>query len=95
MKVFSRRPGVELLEICGEYLLVATKDARGACPYVTQINASAAAFWKLLDGTMSAGELAACAAQASGQEEKTMLLPVLLFVGKMSKSGYLLEEETE
>ena len=42
MKQFKRRPEVELLEISGEYLLAATRNARAYCPYVTQINESAA-----------------------------------------------------
>ena len=95
MKKFKRRPHVELLEICGEYLLVATEDARDVCPYVSQINASAAEFWKLLDGWQSVNEFVELIVQATGKEAKQVLLPVLAFLGKMEKSGYLLEEEVE
>ncbi len=95
MKVFSRLPGVELLEICGEYLLVATKDARDKCPYVTQINKSAANYWKLFDKPYSVMAFADYAAEKSGGEAKEVLLPVLSFISKMSRSGYLIEEEVE
>lgn len=93
MKAYKRTAGVEMLEVCGEYLLAATGEARGKCPYVTQINASAAEFWRLLEGTKSVPELARLAAEEQGKEEKALLLPCILFVSRMSKSGYLTEEE--
>ena len=95
MKVFCRRPGVELLEISGEYLLVATKDARDACPYVTQINEAAAEYWRLLDRRYTVNEFVEHVAAALGREKKDLLLPLLAFFSKLSKSGYLLEEDAE
>ena len=95
MKVYRRRPGVELLEICGESLLVATREARGLCPFVTQLNASASQLWKLFDATYSVNDFAEYAAQALGKEAKSMLLTVIFFVSKMSESGHLIEEEIE
>ena len=34
MKGWTIRPGVVLTQVCEEYLLVATRKARGLCPYV-------------------------------------------------------------
>lgn len=93
MKQFSRRPGVELLEISGEYLLVATKDARESCPYVTQINEAAAEYWRMLDQPCSIEELTLHAIQDKGKEKKDVFPAVLAFIGKLSKNGYLVEEE--
>ena len=45
---YQIRPGVVLTEACGEYLLLATLDASKYCPYVYQINETAAFFWRLL-----------------------------------------------
>ena len=95
MKVFKRRPGVELLEISGEYLLVATKEARDKCSYVTQINEAAAVYWKLLDDAYSVDQLADRAAAELNKEKKAILLPLLAFVSKLSKCGCLMEEEAE
>lgn len=95
MKKYKRRPGVELLEICGEYLLVATKEARGHCNYVTQVNRSAADFWRQLDGLYSVGELVGRMAEAGTAEKKDLLLPALIFIKKFSGNGYLIEEDTE
>jgi hypothetical protein len=93
MKIYRRRPNVELLEISGEYLLVATKEARDLCPYVTQINESAAACWKLLDGSMLVNELIDKLAKYSGNENKEVMLSVIVFIQKMTKRGYLVEED--
>ena len=93
MKSYKRRPGVVLLEVCGESLLVSTGEARGQCPYVTHINAAAARFWTLLESEMSVQELTRAAAQEQGAEEKAVLLPALAFLSKMEKSGYVIAEE--
>ena len=95
MKVFSRRPGVELLEVSGEYLLVATKEARDACPYVTQINAAAADYWKLMDKPYAAAEFVDLAARSFDMEKKSVLFRVMAFLSKMKQSGYLVEEDVE
>ena len=42
MKQFKRRPEVELLEISGEYLLAATRNAQGVGTIVPHINDTAA-----------------------------------------------------
>jgi hypothetical protein len=94
MKKYKRCPGVELLEICEEYLLVATKEARGQCSYVTQINRSAATCWKNLDGVYSVNELIERMSRTESVEKKNLLLPVLAFIEKFSKNGYLIEEDT-
>lgn len=41
---YQIRPGVVLSEVCGEYLLLATMEASRYCPYVYQINETAAFF---------------------------------------------------
>ena len=93
MKIYKRRPDVELLEVCGEYLLAAAGEARGKCPYITQINASAAELWRVLEGEMSVSELAQAVAESKGKEAKDYLFPAIVFVSKMSKSGQLIEED--
>ena len=93
MKKFKHRPGVELLKVSTEYLLVATGEARGHCNYVTQINQSAAEYWQMIDQTYSIRELAAKAAEYYHTETKKVLLNVMVFVNKMTQSGYLIEVE--
>ena len=93
MTSFIHRPGVVLEEVCGASLLIATREARESCPYVTQINAAAAAYWRLSEQAHSVSELAEAAAKQQGREIKETLLPSLFFVKRMAESGYLIEEE--
>lgn len=93
MKAFRPREGVELVEICGEYLLVATKDARESCPFVMQINKAAADYWKLLDGPHTIQSLSEKAASELGKDPKSTFIAALAFISKMSKAGYLVMEE--
>ena len=93
MERYVTRPGVVLCSVCGEYLLVAAKEAREHCPYVTQINESAASYWKLLDRPYSIDELTERAAEVFQKEKKDLLLPILLFIRKLEKSGYLIGED--
>ena len=60
------QPGVILVQVCGEHLLVATREARGKCPYVKQLNATGAYFWTLLAQNMTLGEMTQAAAQRYG-----------------------------
>lgn len=64
MERYRTRPGIVLAEIAGEYLLVATKALLDTCPYLTQLNESAAFLWRLLQDGAAESELAEAAAAA-------------------------------
>ncbi len=93
MKRYKRCPEVELLDISGEHLLVATGKAREHCHYATQINRTAADYWKLINQPYSINELAEKIAEYNKTETKKVILNVLIFVNKMKKCGYLIEVE--
>ncbi len=95
MKQYKLRPGVVLTEVCGEYLLIATKEAKAFCPFVTQINEQAAAFWRILEKANTAPKILDQAAVVMGKEKKDVLVSWLAFLSKMSKAGYILAEEAE
>lgn len=96
MNSFRRRPGIVLEEICGAQLLIATCEARESCPYVTRINDSAAAFWRILEGapdtSVTVQDLAATAAECWGKDRQETLVPALFFVKRMTEKGFLIEE---
>ena len=92
-KTYQRRPGVCLLEICGEYLLVAQRSVEGDCPYVSQINESAAFFWRTLDREMDLQQLIQAASREKQTKPEALLLPALAFLGKMEKKGYLIGKQ--
>jgi hypothetical protein len=90
MKVYKRRPGVVLVEICGESMLIATGDARDHCPYVTQVNQAAARWWTLLDEGATLPGLVEKAGERFGQTGGNPVFAALQFIVKMQDAGYLL-----
>jgi len=53
----SVRKGVVLTEICGEYYLAAGKEARQICPYIVQINSSAALIFRSIQDGLNEEEI--------------------------------------
>ncbi len=91
---YKTRNGVLLTEVCGEYLLVATKSARQFCPFVTVLNESAAFVWHRLEPGATLPELEAAVAEeyeiGDPDEARRMLLAML---EDLENKGYLLREE--
>lgn len=83
------QPGVILVKVCGEHLLVATREARGKCPYVKQLNATGAYFWTLLAQNMTLGEMTQAAAQRYGAPPERIRPGLEKFLADLEKSGYL------
>ncbi len=93
MKRYKARPGVLLLEVCGEHLLVATGEARGRCPDITQLNDAGTQYWTILceEGTLKAA--LDRAQKETGRPVQALLPGLLRYVAKLRESGYLLEED--
>lgn len=90
---YQIQPGVVLTEICDEFLLVGTAEARGKVPYAIGLNRTQAYFWSLLEEGMEPDEITARAAEAykiTGEQ----VAPVLgNFLDAMEQRGYLRREE--
>lgn len=84
------RPGVVLTEVCGEYLLLATLDASRYCPYVYQINETAAFFWRLLEQQFTEEQIAEKAAEEYEVPVETVRSDVRQFIDTLLAQGYLL-----
>lgn len=93
MKQYKIRPGVVLLEVCDEYLLVATRDARDTCPYLTQISEETAVLWRLLEQEGHAPVLIRSFGEQLGLEPKVCFLRVTGMLSKLVKAGYVLAED--
>lgn len=89
------RPGVVLKELCGEYLLLATLDAAQHCPYVYQINETAAFFWQLLAQQLPEDEIVAKVAAEYEAPEADIRRDLGLFTAALQQQGYLLSGEGE
>ena len=89
------RPGVVLAEVCGEYLLLATLDAASHCPYVYQINETAAFFWRLLERQLPEDEMLAAVVAEYDAPEELVRRDLGQFLKDLRQKGYLLPEETQ
>ena len=58
MKTYRCRSGIILVKICGQYLLVAAKEARDISPYARQLNETGALIWQSLSQGISLDDLA-------------------------------------
>ena len=87
------RPGVVLAEVCGEYLLLATMDAASHCPYVYQINETAAFFWRLLERQLPEEDVAAAVAAEYDAPAEVVRRDLGQFLKDLREKGYLLSEE--
>lgn len=87
------RPGVVLAQVCGENLLIATRAARGRCPYVKQLNATGAFFWSLLEQGLDPEAMARAASEQYGVPVERLRPGLLRFLEDLRKSGYLIPEE--
>lgn len=94
MKRYKIQPGIVLTQVCGESLLVATRLARGKCPYVKQLNATGAYFWTLLEQGIEPDRMVLSAAQHYGVSPERVGPGLLQFLEDLEKSGYLLGEES-
>lgn len=88
------QPGIVLTQVCGECMLVATRPARGKCPYVKQLNATGAFFWRLLEQGMDTEDMVQAAAVRYGATPERIRPGLLLFLEDLKKNGYLQMEET-
>ena len=95
MKQIKIRPGVVLLSVCDEHLLVATREARDAVPYVQQINGAAAYYWKLLEENMELKIIIDKAAQHFNMPKINALVAVNTFINKLKDAGYIIFEDQE
>ncbi len=93
MEELKIRPGVILTEICGEHVLVAAKEAREVCPYVSMISESGAFIWRQISRGAKSSDLLPLVLEEyeieDPEQAKTMMNG---FIRQMLESGYLLKE---
>ena len=96
MKIYQGRPGVLLTHICGEYLLVATKEARNYCPYIKQLNKTGAYLWTILQTGKTISELEeAISERYSVSDKEAGRTAIQSFLYMLDESHYLLVKETD
>lgn len=94
MTRYNIQPGVVLVEVCGEQMLVAARAARDKCPYVKQLNATGAYFWTLLEQGFAPDEMVSTAAAHYRVEPERIRPGLLQFLEDLRQNGYLLTEDS-
>ena len=86
------RDGVVLLHIHNVYLVVSDKEARKSCPYMREINDTAAMLWKLLEQGCGFEEIVDRMMKEYDVAERSLLEEDLrTYIREMKQNGYLTE----
>ena len=94
--MYKTRKGIVLTSICGQYVLVASKKARENCPYVTQINETAASCWRLLQNGCTSDALTAHLLEEYDVDDFSLVKKdVAGLLGKYLEEGYIIQAEEE
>ena len=90
MKNYHLRKGIVLVELCGEFLLVATQEARKYCKYYYPINETAAYYWKLMEQEPDLDKVIATASAEYEVSEEEIRPGFVAFLDSLEKEGYLI-----
>ena len=93
MKQVKISPGVVLVSVCGEYILVATREAREKVPYVQQINSAAAFYWEQLQKGLEPQDIARQAASKYHMSGRQAAGAVIDCLKKLHQRGYITIED--
>lgn len=95
MKKISIKPGVVLVSVCDEHMLITTREARDGAPYVQQINSAGAFYWKLLEEGLEPKEIIRRGAEHYQMPEKKAAAVLLRYVKKLYDAGFITFEDAE
>ena len=94
-EVYRVRQDVILTQVCGEYILVSTKNAREHCPSAQHINKGAALIWKRLESGAAIDDLKEMMKKnfRIQEREKSEKLEndIRIFLNELKEAGYLLD----
>lgn len=91
---YKIRNDVVLIEICGEYLLISGKGVRDFCPYIIQLNDTAAYIWRMLEKEMDTNEMILSILSEFELDEDIDIYAMLNeYIEILKSNGYIVEEE--
>ena len=94
MRGISVRSGVVLIELKGTYMLVSTKEARKACPYVLRINSTGAHLWEMLkDGCSFEQILADFQERYEIDDTNKLETDLRVCIDQLKERGYLYQKD--
>ena len=83
-------PGIVLVEIKDQYLLVADKEARKCCRYILPINETIAFYWHLLEQGCTEEQLLEAAKEEFDAPSELLISDLHLLLDMFRKLGYLI-----
>ncbi|MCR5448933.1 MAG: PqqD family protein [Solobacterium sp.] len=89
---YKTTDGMVLECVCGQYVLIATLEARKTCPYITKINEDSAYIWKMLESKCTFDEMRRKTEkdyEISPEEAEETLRA---FLDSLIKKGYVTEK---
>ena len=92
---YKTKKGIVLTSVCGQHILVAAKKAREeGCPYITQINDTAAGCWHLLEDGSTEDELTSYLIEEYEIADAAPVRDdVMKLLENLSETGYLTASE--
>ena len=96
MERYRAKSGIVLTSVCGENLLVATKERKDLCPFMTSLNESGAFLWKrLLEGATEEELLAAVTEEYEVEDPVSLRQIIQDFLKQMKEMHYLQTQQEE
>ena len=96
MERYKARPGLVLVTVCGESLLVSTKALWNLCPFMTSLNESSAFLWtRLQEGATEEELLAAVAEEYEVEDPAALRKGIRDFLKKMQDIQVLQSQEEQ
>lgn len=82
-------PGVVLISVAREHMLVADKEARKKVGYILQINDAGAYYWKLMEQGLDLREIVKRGSHHFDMPPQKTIAVLDKYMKKLNKSGYL------
>ena len=93
MKKYKARTGVILGDICTEHILIAAKEARDYCPYITELNDIGAFIYKHLeDGYTDEQIIEEIQKEYEFESDQNISNSIIGFIEELKTMGYIYEE---
>lgn len=90
---YTIRPGIVSREVCDEFVLVATGEAKEFCPKIRQLNATGAFFWRLIEQGCDDETMVRDAAEHFDITPERVRDALPKFISLLRESNYLLSPE--
>ena len=90
--IYRIQNGVVRETICGESLLISTKEAREHCPYLTQLDESSAFIWSLLEKRTDSKDMIEQIMQRYEVTEAEAAEGLMGFLNAMEEKHFIIRE---